>query len=106
MWESLKRARTGRHTNKPRRQLTRFGQRREERGTVALFPLCPQKEQRENNMKKTRSVCYYKDLWKWTGATMALPGILLIVVFIIVPFFMNVGYAFTDYCMTFDIKAE
>ena len=48
-------------------------------------------------MKKTRSVCYYKDLWKWTGATMALPGILLIVVFIIVPFFMNVGYAFTDY---------
>ena len=28
---------------------------------------------------------------------MALPGIILIAVFIIVPFFMNVGYAFTDY---------
>lgn len=55
------------------------------------------------DMKKTRHVCYYKSIWKWNGALMALPGIVLIVVFIIVPFLMNVGYAFTDYNTASDV---
>ena len=54
-------------------------------------------------MKKTRQVCHYKGVWKWNGALMAFPGIVMIAVFIIVPFFMNVGYAFTDYNTASDV---
>ncbi len=48
-------------------------------------------------MSKAQARQFYRRSWNRTGLLLAVPGILLMLLFIILPFFLNVGYAFTDY---------
>jgi hypothetical protein len=64
--------------------------------------LLPAKNAKEYNMKKRAAFATIKILEMDRGND-ALPGIVMITIFIIVPFFMNVGYAFTDYNTASDV---
>lgn len=48
-------------------------------------------------MKTSGQSHFYKKRWKKIGILFSLPGIILIFLFLILPFLLNVGYAFTDY---------
>lgn len=50
--------------------------------------------------KQYRVKMVYKEKWLFPGTMLALPALLLMIAFIVLPLFMNIGYVFTDYNLT------